>query len=170
MTNNETSPSGNNLEEARIFLNSAEIDGWLTRDYRYTNPVFEAALGLHIENLTRPVWLWIPANGEPSILAHEVDIGRFPQGPIALVPYGSRNQMVEALKQILNDAKVKAEAEAEKIIESGSKKLENEANKTREELKQQLSSIVVETASKIIDEEIDEKKHENIIKKAAEEI
>ena len=56
------------------------------------------------------------------------------------------------------------------IIESGSKKLENEANKTREELKQQLSSIVVETASKIIDEEIDEKKHENIIKKAAEEI
>ena len=72
--------------------------------------------------------------------------------------------------QILNDAKVKAEAEAEKIIESGSKKLENEANKTREELKQQLSSIVVETASKIIDEEIDEKKHENIIKKAAEEI
>ena len=54
--------------------------------------------------------------------------------------------------------------------ESGSKKLENETNKTREELKQQLSSIVVETASKIIDEEIDEKKHENIIKKAAKEI
>ena len=68
------------------------------------------------------------------------------------------------------DLWVKAEAEAEKIIESGSKKLENEANKTREELKQQLSSIVVETASKIIDEEIDEKKHENIIKKAAKEI
>ena len=108
MTNNETSPSANNLEESRIFLDSAEIDGWLTRDYRYTNPVFEAALGLHIENLTRPVWLWIPANGEPSILAHEVDIGRFPQGPIALVPYGSRNQMVEALKQILNGAKTVA--------------------------------------------------------------
>ena len=72
--------------------------------------------------------------------------------------------------QILNDAKAKAEVEAEKIIESGSKKLENETNKTREELKQQLSSIVVETASKIIDEEIDEKKHENIIKKAAKEI
>ena len=104
MTNNETSPSGNNLDEARIFLNSAEIDGWLTRDYRYTNPVFEAALGLHIENLTRPVWLWIPANGEPSILAHEVDIGRFPQGSIPLVAYGSRHQMVEALKQRLNGA------------------------------------------------------------------
>ena len=72
--------------------------------------------------------------------------------------------------QILNDAKAKAEVEAEKIIESGSKKLENETNKTREELKQQLSSIVVETASKIIDEEIEEKKHENIIKKAAKEI
>ena len=72
--------------------------------------------------------------------------------------------------QILNDAKAKAEVEAEKIIESGSKKPKNETNKTREELKQQLSSIVVETASKIIDEEIDEKKHENIIKKAAKEI
>ncbi|HJO57410.1 MAG TPA: hypothetical protein QF772_04240, partial [Nitrospinaceae bacterium] len=108
MTNIETSPYGNNLEEARIFLNSAEIDGWLTRDYRYTNPVFEAALGLHIGNLTRPVWLWIPANGAPSILAHEVDTGRFPQGPIALVAYGSRNQMVEALRQILNGVKTVA--------------------------------------------------------------
>ena len=80
------------------------------------------------------------------------------------------SEISSVLKDKISGLDLKAEAEAEKIIESGSKKLENEANKTREELKQQLSSIVVETASKIIDEEIDEKKHENIIKKAAEEI
>ena len=108
MTNNEISPSRNNLKEAQIFLNSAEIDGWLTRDYRYTNPVFEAALGLHIENLTRPVWLWVPASGEAAILTHEVDIGRFPQDSIPLVAYGNRNQMVEALKRMLNGARTVA--------------------------------------------------------------
>tara|TARA_Y100000588_G_scaffold147917_1_gene161829 strand:- start:1286 stop:2497 length:1212 start_codon:yes stop_codon:yes gene_type:complete len=108
MTNNEISPSRNNLKEAQIFLNSAEIDGWLTRDYRYTNPVFEAALGLHIENLTRPVWLWVPASGEAAILTHEVDIGRFPQDSIPLVAYGNRNQMVQALKRMLNGARTVA--------------------------------------------------------------
>ena len=108
MKNNEISPSRNNLKEARIFLNSAEIDGWLTRDYRYTNPVFEAALGLHIENLTRPVWLWVPASGEAAILTHEVDIGRFPQDSIPLVAYGNRNQMVQALKRMLNGARTVA--------------------------------------------------------------
>ena len=104
MATNELIPSGNTLEEARVFLESSEIDGWLTRDYRYTNPIFEAALGLRGGNLTRPVWLWIPSDGEPCILAHEVDIGRFPEGSAPLVSYQSRNQMVAALKLLLNGA------------------------------------------------------------------
>lgn len=95
-------PGGNPLGDARHFLQVSGIAGWLTRDYRYTNPVFEAALGRRVEHLTRPVWLWIPADGDPRLLAHEVDAGRFPEDSPEISVYGSRDQMVSGLKSLLN--------------------------------------------------------------------
>jgi Xaa-Pro dipeptidase len=106
MSHNDLAPSssGNPLDDARQFLQATGIAGWLTRDYRYSNPVFEAALGARVEHLTRPVWLWIPADGEPQLLAHEVDTGRFPEGSPSITSYGSRDQMVAGLKSLLNGA------------------------------------------------------------------
>lgn len=77
------------------------IDGWLTRDYRYTNPVFWQAFGEHIENVTRPVWLLIPANGEPQLLAHDVDTGRFEGFPGPVSGFSSRDSMVAELKRLI---------------------------------------------------------------------
>ncbi len=104
MNRNDLAPSGNPLDDARLFLQSTGIDGWLTRDYRYTNPVFEAALGQRVKHLTRPVWLWIPSNGEPQLLAHEVDAGRFPGGTPDISVYGNRGQMISELKSLIDDA------------------------------------------------------------------
>ena len=85
---------------------------------------------------------------------------------------GAKKQAAEIIEkanaratQIVGDAKSKAEDEAEKIITSGSKNLENEINKTKEQLRSDLSEIVVDTAQKIIDAEIDPGKHEELIKK-----
>ena len=90
---------------------------------------------------------------------------------------GAKKQAAEIIEkanaratQIVGDAKSKAEDEAEKIITSGSKNLENEINKTKDQLRSDLSEIVVDTAQKIIDAEIDPGKHEELIKKAAKEI
>ncbi len=102
MTISDITPSGNPLDDARHFLQSTGLDGWLTRDYRYTNPVFEAALGRRVEHLTRPIWLWIPADGDPQLLAHEVDAGRFLEGSPDISVYGSREQMVSGLKNLLH--------------------------------------------------------------------
>ncbi len=104
MSLNDLAPSGNPLDDAREFLQSTGTDGWLTRDYRYTNPVFEAALGKRVEHLTRPVWLWIPADGDPQLLAHEVDAGRFPADSSPIAAYGSRVQMVAGLKTLIGGA------------------------------------------------------------------
>ncbi|HIF73277.1 MAG TPA: M24 family metallopeptidase [Dehalococcoidia bacterium] len=104
MSLNDLAPSGNPLDDAREFLQSTGTDGWLTRDYRYTNPVFEAALGKRVEHLTRPVWLWIPADGDPQLLAHEVDAGRFPADSSPIAAYGSRVQMVAGLKTLVGSA------------------------------------------------------------------
>ena len=44
--------------------------------------------------------------------------------------------------QIVTDASSKAEAEAEKIMASASTNIENETNKAKEELRQQMSDII----------------------------
>ncbi len=87
--------------DAQEFLREAGLDGWLTRDYRYSNPVFEAALGRRVQNLTRPVWLFIPREGEPTVLAHDVDAGRFPAGSPRITRFSSRATMLAGLQSML---------------------------------------------------------------------
>ena len=69
--------------------------------------------------------------------------------------------------QIVTDASSKAEAEAEKIMASASTNIENETNKAKEELRQQMSDIIIDTTQKILDDEISKEKHEEILKQAA---
>ena len=72
--------------------------------------------------------------------------------------------------QIVTDASTKAESEAEKIMASASTAIENENNKAKEELRQQMSDIIIDTTQKILGDEISKEKHEDILKKAAEEL
>ena len=72
--------------------------------------------------------------------------------------------------KIVSDASLKAEAEAEKIMSSASIAVENETNKAKEELRQQMSEIIIDTTQKILGEEVSKEKHEEILKKAAEEL
>ena len=72
--------------------------------------------------------------------------------------------------KIVSDASAKAEAEAEKILSSAATTIENETNKAKEELRQQMSEIIIDTTQKILNSEISEEKHEEILKKAAEEL
>ena len=93
------------LNAACEMMRREGITGWLTRDYRYTNPVFFAALGCEPPNLTRPTWLWIPTDHAPMLIVHEVDVGRFPAGTPQITPYANRAQMLEALQHALANAK-----------------------------------------------------------------
>ena len=52
--------------------------------------------------------------------------------------------------QIVSDASLKAEAEAEKIMVSASTSIENETNKAKEELRQQMSDIIIDTTQKFL--------------------
>ena len=71
---------------------------------------------------------------------------------------------------IVGDASAKAEAEAEKIMASASTAIENETNKAKEELRQLMSDIIIDTTQKILGDEISKEKHEDILKKAAEDL
>ena len=72
--------------------------------------------------------------------------------------------------QIVSDASSKAEAEADKIMAAASTNIENETNKAKEELRQQMSDIIIDTTQKILDDEISKEKHEEILKKAAKQL
>ena len=72
--------------------------------------------------------------------------------------------------QIVKDATSKAETEAEKILTSASKTIENDVNKAKEELRQKMSELIIETSEKILGEEITPDKHQKLLAKAASEL
>ncbi len=72
--------------------------------------------------------------------------------------------------KIVSDASLKAESEAEKIMASAETAIENETNKAKEELRQQMSDIIIDTTQKILGDEISKEKHQDILKKAAKEL
>ena len=72
--------------------------------------------------------------------------------------------------QIVSDATIKAGTEAEKILTSASKTIENDVNKAKEELKQKMSELIIETSEKILGEEITPEKHQELLTKAASEL
>ena len=72
--------------------------------------------------------------------------------------------------QIVSDATEKAEVEAEKILSSASKNIENDVNKAKEELRQKMSELIIDTSEKILGDEITPEKHQELLKKAASEL
>ena len=72
--------------------------------------------------------------------------------------------------QIVVDATTKAENEAEKILIAASKTIENDVNKAKEELRQKMSELIIDTSEKILGNEISPDKHQELLKKAASEL
>ena len=98
------------IESAQEFLGAEGLDGWLLRDYLDANPILWNVLGRKAENITRPCWLFIPPDGVPTVLAHDVDAGRIAElwlvlgeEVAAVSGYSSRDQMVGLLGKLLEN-------------------------------------------------------------------
>lgn len=105
------------ISAAQEYLSANAFDGWLLRDYFDANPILWNVLGGHAPNMTRPCWLFIPAVGRPTVLAHSVDAGRFKglwgtdsaEAPIVKA-YANRDEMITSLQSMIpNGAKVAME-------------------------------------------------------------
>ena len=88
---------------ARFHLGSRGVGGWLLYDYRGVNPIFWETVG-PISNVTRPCWLWVPAEGEPRLLVAYVDQGRFGHLGVATTLYSGREEMVSRLRALIGGA------------------------------------------------------------------
>ena len=88
---------------AQEHLRITAVDGWLLYDYRGMNPIFWDTVGA-IDNVTRPCWLWIPAEGDLELLVSYVDQGRFGHLGIPTKLFVSRADMLARLGEMLGGA------------------------------------------------------------------
>jgi Xaa-Pro aminopeptidase len=107
---------GEALSGAREYLSESGIDGWLLEDYRGSNPILWNLIG-NVGHITRPCWFFVPSDGDPVLLVHEVDAGRFSSKveaaeiegvQVQVRRFGSRIQMLSELGEMLSGRRVVA--------------------------------------------------------------
>ena len=84
------------IEQAQEYMREREINGWLLYDYRGLNPIFADTVGV-VGHVTRPVWLWIPADGRPRLLLSFVDQSRFDHMDLDTSLFINRRDMIDKL-------------------------------------------------------------------------
>ena len=89
------------FEAAQAFLRQEDLPGWLIYDYRHSNPIFWQAV-TPSGHVTRPCFLYVPADSPPLLLVHHVDAGKFAHEAIQLRFYHGREDMIGLLSQALS--------------------------------------------------------------------
>ena len=80
------------------------------------------------------------------------------------------SQAGQRANQMVEDAKSQAQEEADRIKTSAKADLEQAAKKAREEIRSEVSSLVVAGAEKILGSEIDQEKNAEIIEEISKEL
>jgi len=73
------------------------------------------------------------------------------------------NQAQKRASEIVDEAKNDAKIEGERIITAANAELDQEVNRAKEQLRAQVSTLVVAGASKILEREIDEQAHSGML-------
>ena len=85
------------MEQQKVYSTAQEdIPGWLVYDYRQANPVFWLVVSAS-GHVSRPCYFYLPAQGEPTLLVHHVEAGKFADSGVEVPVYSSRDSMLAAL-------------------------------------------------------------------------
>ena len=88
------------VQQAQEYMTSQGVDGWLVYDYLGLNPILSDTVG-RVGHVTRPVWLWIPRQGDPHMLVSFVDQSRFTHLGLDTTLFVNRKDMIQKLKDRL---------------------------------------------------------------------
>jgi Xaa-Pro dipeptidase len=88
------------LRAAQAYMRENQIQGWLICDFRGSNPVLGQVLGKK-RWTTRRCFLWVPAEGQPTVLAHTIDRNQFAGLGLAVELYVSWPEMQRELAELL---------------------------------------------------------------------
>lgn len=90
----------NIYKPAQDFMQQESLSGWLIYDYRGSNPIFQWLLPPS-GHITRPCFLFVPADSQPRLLVHHVDAGKFAACGLDSTLYTSHQSLAVALRQML---------------------------------------------------------------------
>jgi Xaa-Pro aminopeptidase len=94
------------LLEVQAFLKDHKLDGWLLFDFKGMNPFVKKTLQLEGDfMLSRRWWVWIPAQGQPRVTTHGIEVGSFPDIGMPKSSYSSRTDLTEKLCETLGNSK-----------------------------------------------------------------
>ncbi len=80
------------------------------------------------------------------------------------------SQAQKRASEIVDEAKESAHQEGERLITAANAEIQQEANRAREQLREQLGALVVQGVEKILEKEINAQSHQTLIDKLATEI
>ena len=80
------------------------------------------------------------------------------------------DQAHKRANEMVEQAKSTASAEGQRIVASAQQQIELEANRARESLRKDIASLAVETASKVLEREVDPRAHAELLSKLAAQI
>mgnify|MGYP001812395281 FL=1 len=83
---------------------------------------------------------------------------------------GILDQAHARANEIVADGKADGVKERERQLAAAKAEIEQEANRAREELRGQVSAIAIASAEKILNREIDDQQHEDILGRLAQEL
>lgn len=95
------------LSLAQEELRRSALDGWLIYDFRGSNPAARKTLVPLLGSgvASRRAFLWVPAEGRPTLLVHAIERGNVPEQVAAEVrSYASRESLDGALASALEGA------------------------------------------------------------------
>lgn len=72
--------------------------------------------------------------------------------------------------EIVEEAKVEARAEGQRLLAAAQAEIEHETNRAREELREKVASLAVAAAEKILKKEIDPRAHQSLVDEFARQI
>lgn len=94
-----------NLAEIQAELRRSKIDGWLFFDHHRRDPISYRVLGLIPDSpVTRRWFYFIPANGDPRGMVHQIEPNTLASLPGIQVLYAGWGGLVEGLRTLLGKA------------------------------------------------------------------
>ncbi len=94
-----------NLADVQEQLREMGIDGWLLYDFQGLNPIAKKLVGLQGALLTRRWYFWIPKEGDPSVLCHQIEQQGFSQLGARICTFKSWKEMIDRLERVLEGQK-----------------------------------------------------------------
>jgi Xaa-Pro dipeptidase len=96
-------------------LREMEVDGWLIYDFHGSNPVAQRLVGYQ-GMLTRRLFLWLPASGEPLCIAHTIDKNAVSGVPGRIVHYTTWQELHELIEKTFAGKRVAMETSPDNAV------------------------------------------------------